>query len=66
MTKPLVAIITGSSNTGSSCIEELFEKYADVVRVRAAFRNEEKAKKLREKYPNLEIITGVDAGIRTL
>jgi uncharacterized protein YbjT (DUF2867 family) len=61
MSKPLVAIITGNSNSGSYCIEELFGRLAGKVNVRAAFRSEEKAKPYREKYPQLEVVTGVDA-----
>lgn len=56
-----VAIITASSNSGRSCIEEIFEKYSNRLLVRAAFRTEEKAKPFKEKYSSLEIVTGVDA-----
>lgn len=62
MSKPLVSIITASSNSGSYCIQEIYEKYLDQLAVRAVFRSEEKAKKFREKYANLEIVTDVDAG----
>lgn len=55
MSKPLVAILTGNSNSGSSCIKELFEKYKDKLRVRGVFRSEEKAKPFRTEYPNLEV-----------
>jgi uncharacterized protein YbjT (DUF2867 family) len=56
-----VAIITGNSNSGSSCIQELFERYSDKVTVRGIFRSKDKAQPFIEKYPNLEVITGVDA-----
>jgi len=59
--KPLVVIITGNSNSGSSCIKELFERYSDKVNVRGVFRSKEKAQPFLEKYPKLEVITGVDA-----
>lgn len=62
MSSNLIAIITGSSNSGKYCIEELFTRYKDLnFKVRAAFRSAEKAKPFAEKYPNLEIVTGVDA-----
>lgn len=59
--KPLVAVITASSNSGSACVDELMSRYLDEVRVRAIFRTEEKATLFREKYANLEIVAGVDA-----
>lgn len=55
MSKPIVAIVTGNSNSGSSCIKELFEKYSDRVQVRGVFRSEEKAKPFRTNYPKLEV-----------
>ena len=61
MAKNLVTIVTGNSNSGSSCIDELFKNYSDKVNVRGVFRSEDKAKPFREKYTNLEIVTGVDA-----
>lgn len=62
MSSNLIAIITGNSNSGKYCIEELFTKYKDLnFKVRAAFRSAEKAKPFAEKYPNLEIVTDVDA-----
>jgi uncharacterized protein YbjT (DUF2867 family) len=61
MNKRIVSIVTGSSNSGKSCIEELLTKFSDKVSVRGAFRTEEKAKPFREKYPNLEVVTGIDA-----
>ena len=61
MSKPLVTVITASSNSGSHCIHELFKRYSDKVAVRAVFRSEEKAKSFREQYKDLEIVTGVDA-----
>lgn len=60
-TKPLVSVITANSNTGRYCIEELFGKYADNVRVRGVFRSEEKAGPFRQKYPSLDVVSGVDA-----
>ena len=59
--KPLVAIITGNSNSGSACIEELFARYSDKVDVRGLFRTKEKAQPFVEKYPKLEVMTGMDA-----
>ena len=59
--KPLVAILTGNSNSGSACIEELFSRYSDKVNVRGLFRSKEKAQPFAQKYPKLEVITGVDA-----
>jgi hypothetical protein len=59
--KPLVAIITGNSNSGSSCIKELFERYSDKVNVRGIFRSKDKAQPFMDKYPKMEVITGVDA-----
>ena len=59
--KPLVAILTGNSNSGSSCIKELFERYSDKVTVRGIFRSKDKAQPFMEKYPQMEVITGVDA-----
>lgn len=60
-TKQTVAIITGSSNSGSACIKELFERYPDKLNVRAAFRSADKAKPYQEKYPKLEVVVDVDA-----
>ena len=59
--KPLVTIITGNSNSGSSCIKEIFERYSDKVSVRGVFRSKEKAQPFLNKYSKLEVITGVDA-----
>jgi hypothetical protein len=61
MSKKLITIVTGNSNSGLSCIAELFSRYGSNVNVRGAFRTEEKAKPFREKYPTLEIVTGIDA-----
>ena len=61
MSKKLITIVTGNSNSGSSCIAELFSRYAGKVNVRGVFRSEEKARPFREKYSNLEIVTGIDA-----
>ena len=41
--KPLVAIITGNSNSGSACIKEIYTRYSDKVNVRSVFRSDEKA-----------------------
>ena len=57
----VVSIITGNSNSGSACIEELFAKYDSQVKVRGVFRTEEKAEPFRKKYPKLDVVTGVDA-----
>ena len=59
--KPLVCIITGNSKSGAACIKELFDRYSDKVSVRAIFRSKEKAQPFQEKYPKLEIVSGVDA-----
>ena len=56
-----VSIVTGNSNSGSACIAELFEKYPLELNVRGVFRTEEKAAPFREKYADLEVVTGVDA-----
>ena len=61
MSKRLVAIITGNSNSGSACIKELFEKYSDKVQVRGVFRSKEKSEPFQKSYPKMEVITGVDA-----
>jgi hypothetical protein len=61
MTKKLVSVITASSNSGSACVDELVNRYSDTTDVRAVFRSEEKAFSFREKYPNIEMVTGVDA-----
>ena len=60
-TKPLVSIITGNSISGSACIDEIFQKFADKLNVRASFRSQEKAQPFKDKYPNLQIVTGCDA-----
>ena len=59
--KPLVSIFTGNSNSGSACIKEIFDRYADKLRVRGVFRTKEKAAPFQEKYPTLQIVTDVDA-----
>jgi hypothetical protein len=57
-----LAIITGNSNSGKYCIEELFTKYKSLdLKIKAGFRSAEKAQPFAEKYPNLKIVTGVDA-----
>ena len=59
--KQIVTIMTGSSNSGSACIHELYSRYSDKVHVRAAFRSADKAKPLKDKYPDLEVFVGIDA-----
>ena len=59
--KPLVSIMTGNSNSGSACIQEIFERYSDKLRVRGVFRTKEKAQPFVHKYPKMEIVSGVDA-----
>ncbi len=59
--KRRVAVFTGNSNSGSACIEELFERYADKVIVRGVFRSHEKAAPYRLKYPQLEVCANADA-----
>ena len=61
MSKPLVSIITGNSNSGSSCIKELFDRYADKIKVRGCFRTKEKAEPFQKSYPKMETIIGADA-----
>jgi uncharacterized protein YbjT (DUF2867 family) len=61
MAKKLVTIVTGNSKSGLYCIEELFTRYSDKLNVRGVFRSEDKARPFREKYSNLEIVTGIDA-----
>lgn len=61
MSKPLVTVITGNSNCGSACIKELFVKYASKVRVRGVFRSEDKAAQFRKMFPELEVVSNVDA-----
>jgi hypothetical protein len=57
-----VAIITGNSNSGKYCIEELFTRYKDSgLKIKAGFRSAEKAQPLLDKYPGLEAVTDVDA-----
>ncbi len=56
-----MTVFTANSNSGSYCVEELFKNYADKVQVRGVFRSEAKARPFREKHPDLEIVTGVDA-----
>ena len=57
------SIVTANSNSGSACIEELFtrEDYLGKLKVRGVFRSAEKAEPFKEKYPDLEIVVGVDA-----
>ena len=61
MAKPLVTIITGNSNSGSSCIAEIFKRFADKINVRGAFRGVDKAEPFKQKYPKLELVCGIDA-----
>ena len=61
MTRPLVTVITGNSNCGSACIKELFANYASKVRVRGVFRSEDKAAQFRKMFPDLEVVSNVDA-----
>ncbi|RNA11569.1 NAD(P)-dependent oxidoreductase [Brachionus plicatilis] len=59
--KPLVSIMTASSNTGSACLHELYTKYSNNVRIRAVFRSQEKSTVFAKNYPEIEIVTGCDA-----
>ena len=61
MSKPLVSIVTGNSNSGLSCIAELTSKYAGQLNIRAVFRSLEKAEPVQAKYQSLEVVYGVDA-----
>ena len=57
-----VAIITGNSNSGKYCIEELFTRYKDSgLKIKAGFRSAEKAQPFLDKYPGLEAVNDVDA-----
>lgn len=58
----LCTIVTGNSNSGSECIDYLFKHHASSLKVRGVFRSADKSKPFAEKYPGLEIVTGVDAG----
>ena len=57
------SIFTATSNTGLACIEELYSRkdYSGKVKVRGVFRSAEKAEQLSKKYPDLEVVVGVDA-----
>ena len=57
------SIVTANSNSGSACIEELFSRkdYMGKLKVRGVFRSAEKAEPFAKKYPDLEVIVGVDA-----
>ena len=61
---PTVTIVTGNSNSGSSCLHELLVRYKGKTKVRAAFRNHEKAVPFVQRHQNREDFTslvGVDA-----
>lgn len=57
----ICSIVTGNSNSGSACIDELYKKYSNNLKVRGVFRSDAKAEALKKKYSELEIITGCDA-----
>ena len=60
-TNEQVTIMTASSNSGFYCIEEIYNSYPNKLKIKAAFRTLEKSKILKDKYQDLEIITGIDA-----
>ena len=62
MSKKVITIVTGNSNSGSACIAELYKRYGNKYTIRGVFRSEEKAKPFRAQYPDLEVVTGIDAG----
>jgi len=59
--KPIVAIVTGNSNSGMNVIRNLLAYFKDKVVVRAVVRSENKAQALKEFGDNIELVTGVDA-----
>lgn len=59
--RPTVCVFTGNSRIGSACLKELFRHYSWYMNIRGVFRSEEKAKALREEFPALEFVVGVDA-----
>jgi nucleoside-diphosphate-sugar epimerase len=59
--KRTVAILTGNSNSGAACIEELLTRYKGRVNVKAGFRSEEKSKPIVSKFADLKAVIGVDA-----
>lgn len=59
--RQVCTIVTGNSNSGSACIDQLLTSSTNQFTVRAAFRTNEKAKPYQEKYPQLEIVCGIDA-----
>eukprot|EP00730_Choanoeca_flexa_P011956 TRINITY_DN2973_c0_g1_i1.p1 TRINITY_DN2973_c0_g1~~TRINITY_DN2973_c0_g1_i1.p1 ORF type:complete len:303 (+),score=88.30 TRINITY_DN2973_c0_g1_i1:122-1030(+) len=64
MSKPVIAIVTANSNSGTGAVEDLVLKHAGKVHVRAIFRTEAKAQSFQDKYgdqADFSIVTGVDA-----
>lgn len=63
---PVLAVMTGSSNSGRSCVEELVTRYAaQFAKVKVGFRSEEKAAELRSapyfSASKIDVVVGVDA-----
>lgn len=62
MSQKTCAIVTGNSSSGAACIKEILEKYQDKnIKIRAVFRTQEKAEPIKNKYPGIETVVGVDA-----
>ena len=56
-----MCVFTGNSRIGLACLKELFRHYSWYMNVRGVFRSEEKAKPLRDEFPAMEFVVGVDA-----
>jgi len=61
-----ISVVTGNSNSGSACIQELLTRYKSTFqKIKAGFRSDEKANHLRNSsyfdQGVVEIISGVDA-----
>lgn len=59
--RPLAVIATASSTSGSACVSELAQTFPDKVRIRGAFRSEEKAQVFRDRWAgDAEAVSGID------
>lgn len=54
----MIVVIPASSNSGAQCVADLVSAGAST---RAVYRSEAKAASAKEKYPALEVVSGVDA-----